>query len=100
MRKATSSMKPESQAARRVVFQVNAPPQSEVFVAGAFNQWNATQNRLKEAKGNGKYSITLMLAKGVYEYKFIINGNWCVDPQCQNWVRNPFGTLNSLVNVE
>lgn len=85
---------------KRVSFRLVAAPKSEVYVAGTFNNWNATQHKLKEPRGSGKYSISLMLPKGLYEYKFIVNGNWQVDPECQNWVRNPMGTLNSVINVE
>lgn len=85
---------------KRVSFKLVAAPNSEVYVAGTFNNWNPTQHRLKESRTGGKYSITLMLPKGLHEYKFIVNGNWQVDPECQNWVRNPMGTLNSVINVE
>lgn len=85
---------------RRVTLRLTANPKSEVCVAGTFNNWNATEHKLKDTKASGKYSISLMLPKGVYEYKFVVNGNWQVDPECQNWVRNSMGTLNSVVNVE
>lgn len=86
--------------AKRVLFQVTANPKSEVFLAGTFNQWDPRRHQMKETRDTGKYSITLMLAKGEYEYKFVINGNWVVDPECQNWVRNSLGTLNSVAKVD
>jgi type 1 glutamine amidotransferase len=55
---------------------------------------------MKDTRDTGKYSITLVLPKGSHEYKFIINGNWVVDPECQNWVRNSLGTLNSVIKVD
>lgn len=87
-------------AARRVTFQLAANPKSDVFLVGSFNKWDAARHRMKDTRGNGKYSITLVLPKGQYEYKFLVNGNWLVDPEGQNWVRNSFGTLNSLLVVE
>lgn len=86
--------------AKRVIFQVAASPKSEVFLAGTFNQWDPRRHQMKDTRDTGKYSITLMLAKGSYEYKFVINGNWVVDPECQNWVRNSLGTLNSVAQVD
>jgi len=86
--------------ARRVTFQLAANPKSEVFLAGTFNNWDPTRHCMKDTRNNGKYAITLVLPKGQYEYKFVVNGSWMVDPECQNWVRNSLGTLNSLVTVD
>ncbi|NLB59881.1 MAG: hypothetical protein GX806_02195 [Lentisphaerae bacterium] len=86
-------------AAKRITFQVTASPKSSVFLAGTFNNWDPRRHQMKDIRDTGKYSITLMLAKGEYEYKFVINGSWVVDPECQNWVRNSLGTLNSVIKV-
>jgi len=86
--------------AKRVTFQVTANPKSTVYLAGSFNTWDPTRHQMKDTRGNGKYTITLMLPKGEYEYKFVINSNWVVDPECQNWVRNQFGTLNSVIKID
>ena len=99
MKKAMRTAKKGSPA-KRVTFLVTANPKSEVFLAGTFNKWNSRRHQLKDTRNTGKYSITLMLAKGEYEYKFIINDNWVVDPECQNWVRNSLGTLNSVIKVD
>lgn len=85
-------------ASKRVKFEIQAEPGSEVYVAGTFNSWNPKQNKLREK--TGVYSATLLLPKGRYEYKFVINGVWCVDPKCQEWVPNNYGSLNSVVSVE
>lgn len=98
MKKAMRIAKTTSPA-KRVTFQVTANPKSEVFLAGTFNNWNPRRHQMKDTRDTGKYSITLMLPKGEYEYKFVINNNWVVDPECQNWVRNSLGTLNSVVKV-
>jgi len=87
-------------AAKRVTFKVTASPKSTVSLAGTFNQWNVKRHPMKDISGAGIYTITLMLPKGEHEYKFVINGNWVVDPECRNWVRNTCGTLNSVLNVE
>ncbi len=99
MKKAIKASKSSSQS-KRVTFQITTTPNSEVYVAGTFNNWDPKRHQMKDTKGNGKYTLTLMLPKGEYEYKFVINGNWVVDPECQNWVRNNFGTLNSVLKVE
>ena len=92
--------KSTAQPAQRVTFQITANPTSEVFLAGTFNNWDPRRHPMKDIRSNGKYTITLMLAKGEYEYKFVVNGNWVVDPECPDWVRNSLGTLNSILRVE
>lgn len=85
---------------KRVTFEIVSNPGSEVFLAGSFNSWDARRHQMKDTRGNGKYTITLKLPKGEHEYKFVINGNWVVDPECQDWVRNSLGTLNSVKKVD
>ena len=82
---------------RRVQFSIKADQGSEVYVAGTFNEWNPKKNKL--AYKSGVYSTTLMLPKGRHEYKFVIDGVWCVDPECPEWNANNMGSLNSVLNV-
>jgi len=99
MKKAMRTTKIGS-SSKRVAFEVSTNPHSNVCLAGTFNSWNPQRHQMKDTRKNGKYTITLMLPKGEYEYKFVINGNWVVDPECQDWVRNLYGTLNSVKKVE
>ncbi len=85
---------------RRVTFALRAEPNGEVFVAGTFNNWNPTEHRLEPNAEGNQYGTTLYLAKGAYEYKFVVNGVWCVDPECADWAPNDFGSLNSVLKVE
>jgi 1,4-alpha-glucan branching enzyme len=82
---------------KRVQFELQADPGSQVFVAGDFNDWNPQAKQLKE--DGGVYSAALMLPKGQYQYKFVVNGTWCVDPECTDWIPNDQGSLNSVVIV-
>ncbi|MBN1671970.1 MAG: isoamylase early set domain-containing protein [Kiritimatiellae bacterium] len=83
---------------KRVQFQIKADAGSEVYVAGTFNGWNPKKNKLKSGKG-GTYATSLMLPAGRHEYKFIIDGTWCVDPECPEWAPNGLGSLNSVITV-
>jgi len=85
---------------RRVTFSVHADPGSTVSLAGDFNNWDAAAKPMTDANGTGEFSVTILLPPGQYEYKFVINGAWCVDPECADWVQNSLGTLNSLRRVE
>lgn len=51
----------------------------DVYVAGSFNDWNDTANRLTDADGDGVYETGVLLAPGRYEYKFVVNGEWKTD---------------------
>ncbi len=85
---------------KRVVFTVRAEPGSEVSISGDFNNWCPEGRVMADKKRNGHYTVAMNLAPGIYEYKFIINKTWCVDPACKDWVPNSFGTLNSVLHVE
>ncbi len=84
---------------RRVQFSVHCAPGSSVFVAGSFNHWDAAAKPLKERHGDGVFTGTCMLTPGTYEYKYVINGEWTVDPGNPNFVVNALGTLNSVIQV-
>ena len=84
---------------KKVVFQVAAVPGSEVFVAGSFNNWNPRQYPLRDNPANGRYTTEVVLPRGRHEYKFIVNNEWTVDPECPEWAPNGHGTLNSVIAV-
>ena len=48
----------------------------------------------------GAYAATIQLAPGEYQYKFVIDGTWCADPENVNAVKNDQGTFNSVVTVK
>jgi len=80
-------------------FSLAAPQAKSVFIAGNFNQWNLSAHPLKKDK-NGVWKISLPLAPGRYEYRFLVDGQWQNDPNCSSFIENPFGTLNCLRIVE
>lgn len=92
--------KPQSnKGKRRILFEVEAPPGSTVFVAGNFNWWDRTTHQLTDEGCPGRYRRHSYLDPGRIEYKFLINGEWCIDPNCPGWIANKFGSLNSVTNV-
>lgn len=90
---------PDESNSSWVTFEFRVEPGADVFLAGTFNDWNPAQIRMGDIDGNGLYKASLMLQKGRHEYKFIVNGIWCGDPNCQEWTPNEHGTLNSVVVV-
>jgi 1,4-alpha-glucan branching enzyme len=84
---------------KRITFSVRAEVGGKVFLAGDFNKWNPTAREMTDKGGEGVFTATLSLAPGDYQYKFVIDGTWCVDPGCLDWVQNEHGTLNSIKHV-
>ena len=84
---------------KEVSFQFATDAGSEVFVAGAFNGWDFKKHPMRDNPNSGVYKATVALAPGRYEYKFVVNGEWRVDPNCPEWVPNEHGTLNSVMSV-
>ena len=83
---------------RAVTLTLKGAPGQSVFLAGSFNNWERTSHPMAEQ--DGIYTATLKLEDGVYEYKFLVNDVWTLDPDptC-DWTQNAFGTLNSLLRV-
>lgn len=81
-----------------VLFTVHADKGKAVYLAGEFNDWNPTAKKL--AFKAGVYSAKIKLAPGSYQYKFVIDGTWCADPENANAVPNDQGTFNSVVTVK
>jgi beta-lactamase regulating signal transducer with metallopeptidase domain len=68
-----------------------------VAVAGTFNGWNQSQY-LFERVGND-WICRLNLPPGKYQYKFIVDGNWLVDPRNPNVVHDERDIANSQLMV-
>lgn len=85
-------------ATKSVTFTVHADKGKAVYVAGEFNKWNPTAKKMTFKAG--VYSATLKLAAGTYQYKFVIDGTWCADPENTNSIPNDQGTFNSVITVK
>ena len=47
-----------------------------------------------------KWAKELWLPAGRYEYLFVVDGRWITDPKARDYVPNPFGGCNSVLQVE
>lgn len=70
-----------------------------VCVAGDFNNWSPVANPLEHNDRLGVWQTCLPLNKGRYRYRLIIDGRWSADPHNKDVETNPFGELNSIVEV-
>jgi len=53
---------------------------------------------MEQQKG-GEWKTSVALAPGTYQYRFIIDGEWCGDPDCTLRVGNPYGGENAVRQV-
>jgi Glycogen recognition site of AMP-activated protein kinase len=84
---------------RPVTLDLFAPGASLVYVAGSFNEWNAEANPLRKLR-EGRWSLRLRLKPGRYEYRFLVDGVWKLDPRARQYVTDFCGGLNSVMLVE
>ena len=81
-----------------VAFLVEAADAKEVYLVGDFNDWKLdTTSRMEQ--NNGAWKKTLGLKPGKYRYRFVIDGKWSEDSNNPSKAINPYGTLDSLIEV-
>jgi cyclomaltodextrinase len=71
---------------------------SSVYLAGTFNEWNTDVTRMRPVEGG--YEVTLPLAVGEYQYKFVADGQWITDETASRFHPDGFGGRNSVVEVD
>jgi 1,4-alpha-glucan branching enzyme len=85
----------------RVTFEL--PPQvssDHAVVVGDFNDWSQEAAPLTKRR-DGRMSVTVsLLAERSYRYRFLLDGSrWENDWEADAYVRNEFGTEDSLITV-
>lgn len=85
---------------RRINLECLATSGAVVHIVGSFNDWNASRTPLQDKNGDGMFNVLLALAPGRYEYKFVVNGQWRLDPKCPDPIVNEYGTLNGVFDVK
>jgi thiol-disulfide isomerase/thioredoxin len=81
-----------------IKFSFSAPDAKAVFLAGSFNGWSLSADRLKKQR-NGTWTITKTLSTGIHCYKFVADGKWFIDPQNEKKYYNAEGGENSVLFV-
>jgi 1,4-alpha-glucan branching enzyme len=81
-----------------IIFQLEAPQAEQVCVVGSFNEWDPTANILGYDE-DGRWGCTLALEPGEYEYRFVVDGQWCDDPANTERRSNGFGTENCVLVI-
>jgi len=82
-----------------VHFRVHAPDADSVELVADFNGWAPGSTALKHEDDNGSFGVTLDLEPGRYRYRYVIDGQWIQDPHNTYVESNPYGELDSVVEV-
>jgi hypothetical protein len=71
---------------------------SVVVLAGSFNGWN--QSQLLFGREGDEWVCRIDLDPGVYQYKFVVDGNWLLDPSNPETVEDDAGNVNNVLEVK
>ena len=77
-------------------FNNNRKPKT-VLVSGSFDNWKE-KHPLKYDNKERKWICHMNLKKGKYFYKYIIDGNWEINPN-ENQMRGNDGIVNNVIDV-
>lgn len=88
-----------------VSFICDSDTAEKIFLAGSFNGWDPIHTPMVRSE-DGRWNVSLKLAPGRYEYKFVVDGEWCCEPgcsalgvECAHCIVNDFGTMNRVREV-
>lgn len=68
---------------------------NQVFLAGDFNNWNPQSLQMQRDQDGWMFNV--YLSPGKHLYKFIIDGQWIIDPGNELWEENEHGSGNSIL---
>ncbi len=77
-------------------FTLRAPEAREVILVGDFNGWDVNNGIRMKRTDDGVWTAGVELTSGRYEYKFVVDGEWKLDPENNQTVANGLGSLNSV----
>ncbi len=83
-----------------VVFVTLYPRANTVQIAGDFNNWQPAKTQMQKVSSNGVWQTKIKLPAGRYHYRLVVDGQWQQDPYNEMTESNPFGELNSVVEVK
>ena len=65
-------------------------------VAGEFSQWEPVK---MARQSDGSFAAAMAIPPGVYQYKFVVDGHWLIDPDNSSFAVSPMGTVNSVAHL-
>ncbi len=89
-----------SQMNGAAVFVTLYPRAEEVQIAGDFNNWQPEESPMHKVGDSGVWQTKMNLPAGRYRYRLVVDGQWQQDPYNELTELNPFGGLNSVLEVK
>lgn len=83
---------------KRITFTLTNPNAEEIIVVGDFNNWNNKKHQMKKDKA-GVWKKMVMISPGRCEYKFLVDGQWMLDPNNDQKCSNCFGSYNNILII-
>ena len=97
-RQQTTAMAKATKAPKKQTFRYVNPDAQKVLLVGDFTQWQKGAIPMTSG-GNGLWTAAVNLSPGAHNYLFIVDGNWCEDPECALRTPNPYGGVNMVRQV-
>lgn len=80
-----------------ILFVAHFPSAKTVGIAGDFNNW--TPQHMDASVDADTFRTLMPLKSGRYRYRLVVDGRWQADPHNVYAEPNPFGELDSVVEV-
>ena len=93
---------PETPPEREVELHFSDIRAVDVRIAGDFNGWVPDKNvrsRIDTTADIRVWTKILHLGPGTYQYRYVVDGEWCEDPENPRSVPGPTGQPNSILVV-
>jgi hypothetical protein len=98
-KKKSMTAQPNGSSPRKISLRTSVAGSSHVAVTGDFTQWSREGVALQKGAGDEWIGV-LELAPGEYQYRLVVDGQWCDDPKATARVQNPYGTSNCILKVQ
>jgi len=87
---------------REVTVRFRDAEAADVRIAGDFNGWipdRGVQSRIETEGSDRVWTKVLLLPPGTYEYRYVVDGEWCTDPDNLDRTPGAMGQPNSVLHV-
>lgn len=83
---------------RQTTFRISLPDAESVSLLGDFNNWDKDAHPMKKNK-KGEWRVAMKLEEGVYQFRYLVDGEVWRNDDDVPIVQNAFGTDNSVATI-
>ncbi|SPE59211.1 Glycoside hydrolase family 13 domain protein [Verrucomicrobia bacterium] len=91
-------MAKQTEIPKKQAFRFTDPSAQSVQLVGDFTEWQKQAIPMHKGTG-GVWTASVDLKPGMHHYLFIVDGEWCDDPECTLRVPNAYGGQNMVRKV-